>query len=205
VLGKRFRLVRAAVVGYKAQPVRRVPRRDLVSEPPMPTAIRLSGVALLAMAVAAPAAAPPARLARVGQIFIIGNERTRHDVILRQVPLYPGQVLSYPDMKAAERNLERLHIFATTPRVTVVDNSADLDSPYKDILITVQEANTGSLLFGLGVSSDTGLTGSIVLNERNFDITKIPTSIDDFLNGSAFRGAGQEFRMEADPGTELLR
>jgi outer membrane protein assembly complex protein YaeT len=151
---------------------------------------------------------PPAR---VGQIFIVGNDRTMQNVILRQVPLYPGQVLSYPALAASERNLARLNIFEATPdgsvrpTVKVLDNPMDPDSPYKDVLVTVQEASTGSLMFGLGVNSDSGLTGSIVLNERNFDLFKIPTSWDDFLNGSAFRGAGQEFRIEAVPGTQLQR
>jgi outer membrane protein assembly complex protein YaeT len=151
---------------------------------------------------------PPAY---VGQIFIIGNERTRQNVILRQVPLYPGQLLSYPELRTAERNLARLGIFevspdgAARPTVTAVDNPQNPDSPYKDIQITVQEANTGSLLFGVGVNSDAGLTGSIVFNERNFDITRLPTSLDDILNGTAFRGAGQELRIEAVPGTQLQR
>jgi outer membrane protein assembly complex protein YaeT len=151
---------------------------------------------------------PPAR---VGQIFIIGNDRTRQNVILRQVPLYPGQVLTYPDLRVAERNLARLNIFtvspdgATRPTVSVRDNPYDPDSEYKDVVINVQEDNTGSLMFGLGVNSDIGLTGSIVLNERNFDITRPPTSFDDLLNGTAFRGAGQEFRVEAVPGTQLQR
>jgi outer membrane protein assembly complex protein YaeT len=151
---------------------------------------------------------PPAR---VGQVFIIGNDRTRQNVILRQVPLYPGQVLTYPDLRVAERNLARLNIFtatpdgATRPTVTVRDNPADPDSEFKDVVINVQEANTGSLMFGLGVNSDIGLTGSVVLNERNFDITRVPSSIDDLLNGTAFRGAGQEFRVEAVPGTQLQR
>jgi outer membrane protein assembly complex protein YaeT len=149
--------------------------------------------------------------AYVGQIFIIGNERTRQNVILRQVPLYPGQLLTYPDLRAAERNLARLGIFdsspdgAVHPTVTAVDNPQNPDSPYKDIQITVQEANTGSLLFGLGVNSDAGLTGSIVFNERNFDIARPPTSLDDLLSGTAFRGAGQELRLEAVPGTQLQR
>jgi outer membrane protein assembly complex protein YaeT len=151
---------------------------------------------------------PPAR---VGQIFIIGNERTRQNVILRQVPLYPGQLLTYPDVAQAERNLARLNIFETKPEegirptVTVLDNPANPDSEFKDIQINVQEASTGSLLFGLGVNSDTGLTGSIVLNERNFDITRPPTSLEDILNGTAWRGGGQEFRAEAVPGTQLQR
>jgi outer membrane protein insertion porin family len=158
--------------------------------------------------------APPAR---VGSIFIVGNERTRQNVILRQLPLYPGQLLTYPDLRTAERNLQRLGIFengagpngapsdaSAKPTVTVID-SQDPNSPYKDILVTVAEANTGSLVFGAGVNSNAGLTGSIVLNERNFDIFKPPTSFDELLSGNAWRGAGQEFRIEAVPGTELQR
>jgi hypothetical protein len=74
-----------------------------------------------------------------------------------------------------------------------------------DVLITVQETNTGSLLFDVGVNSDAGLTGSIVLNERNFDLMRPPTGLEDLLNGAAFRGAGQELRIEAVPGTLLQR
>lgn len=35
--------------------------------------------------------------------------------------------------------------------------------------IQVNEAHTGSLIFGVGVNSNTGLTGSVVLNEGNYD------------------------------------
>jgi outer membrane protein assembly complex protein YaeT len=148
---------------------------------------------------------PPSR---VGQIFIVGNEVTRQNVILRQIPLYPGQVLTYPDLKTAEANLNRLGIFTDPatgahPSVSVID--PDTDSPFKDILVQVQEQRTGSLLFGVGVNSDAGLQGSVVLNERNFDITRFPTSVDDLLSGRAFRGAGQELRLEAVPGTQLQR
>src|SRR5262249_15650299 len=37
---------------------------------------------------------PPAT---VGQVIIYGNDVTRENVIRRQVPLYPGQTLTYPD------------------------------------------------------------------------------------------------------------
>lgn len=149
---------------------------------------------------------PPAT---VGQIIIVGNEVTRQNVILRQVGLYPGQILTYPDLRMAENNLARLNIFENDrekgirPTVSVLDN--DPDCLVKDIVINVQETQTGSLMFGVGVNSDAGLTGSIVLNERNFDILRPPTSFDDLLSGRAFRGAGQEFRIEAVPGTQLQR
>jgi outer membrane protein assembly factor BamA len=74
---------------------------------------------------------------------------------------------------------------------------------FKDVRVDVQEQRTGSLIFGVGVNSDAGLTGSIVLNERNFDITRRPTSVDDLLGGHAFRGGGQELRIEAVPGTRV--
>jgi outer membrane protein insertion porin family len=145
----------------------------------------------------------------VGQVIIAGNSTTRQNVILRQVPLYPGQVLTYPDVAVAEANLARLGIFETNaetgvrPTVSVID--PDGDNPVKDVLVQVQEAPTGSFLLGVGVNSDAGLTGSIVLNERNFDITRVPGSLDELLSGRAFRGAGEEFRLEAVPGTQTQR
>jgi len=87
--------------------------------------------------------------------------------------------------------------------VTVLD--PENESEYKDLLVQVQETTTGSLLFGVGVNSDAGLNGSIVMNERNFDITRLPTSFDDLIAGNAFRGGGQEFRAEAVQGTQLQR
>jgi outer membrane protein assembly complex protein YaeT len=144
--------------------------------------------------------------ARVGQILVVGNDVTRENVIRRQVPLYPGQPLAYPQVQAAEQNLGRLGIFgdpATGARPTVTVLDPEGDSPFRDVLVSVQEQRTSSLLFGLGVSSDAGVTGSVIYNERNFDITRVPTSLDDFLSGRAFRGAGQEFQIEAMPGTQL--
>jgi outer membrane protein assembly complex protein YaeT len=150
--------------------------------------------------------------ARFGRVIIIGNTRTKQNVILNALSdLEPGQVLTYPDLQAAERNLTRLNIFKSSPdgsvhpSVTVIEDPARPLSDTKDILVQVEEDNTGSLMFGVGVNSDAGLTGSIVLAERNFDLFRWPTSIDDLLSGGAFRGAGQEFRIEAVPGTQLQR
>jgi outer membrane protein assembly complex protein YaeT len=149
---------------------------------------------------------PPAKVAG---ITIVGNTTTRDNVILRQIPLYPGQILSYPDLRVAEKNLAKLGIFEMDPtkggppHVSVIDPESD--NPLKQILVNVQETPTGSLIFGVGVNSDAGLVGSIALNERNFDITRWPTSLDDLLSGQALRGAGQELRLEAVPGTQLQR
>ena len=146
---------------------------------------------------------------RIGDVKIIGNPVTKDRVIRRQLNLYPGQILSYPDIIAAERNLSRLAIFEEDPmqgtKPTVEVENPEVDEPFKNILVTVKEKPTGSFMIGAGITSDAGLTGSIVVNERNFDITRLPRTWDDVWEGRAFRGAGQELRMEAVPGTTLQR
>jgi outer membrane protein insertion porin family len=71
--------------------------------------------------------------------------------------------------------------------------------------VIVEETQTGRFMFGAGINSDAGVTGQIVIDERNFDITRLPTSFRDFADGTAFRGGGQGFRLEAMPGTEVQR
>jgi outer membrane protein insertion porin family len=44
-----------------------------------------------------------------------------------------------------------------------------------------------------------------MFHERNFDITRFPTSGDDIVSGRAFRGGGQQLTLEAAPGNELQR
>ena len=74
-----------------------------------------------------------------------------------------------------------------------------------DIDVDVTEARTGRLMFGAGVNSDSGLIGSIVLDENNFDLLRLPTSLQDIGDGTAFRGGGQRFRIEAMPGYYFSR
>ncbi|MCC6420188.1 MAG: outer membrane protein assembly factor BamA [Gemmataceae bacterium] len=148
--------------------------------------------------------------AKVGTIEVHGNTVTKDRVIRRVLQLYPGQTLSFPAVRQAEKDLMRLGIFETNPEkgtrpTIVVSEPESPDNPYRNVDVFVTEQPTGSLMFGLGVNSDAGLVGSIVLNEKNFDILRPPTSIEDIFNGRAWRGGGQEFRAEAVPGTQLQR
>ena len=146
--------------------------------------------------------------AQVGEVIIVGNTVTQDRVIRRMLQgIQPGQVLRYPELRIAERDLARLNIFEMNPELGIRPTVQALDSPgpFKDILVKVQETRTGSLMLGAGVNSDNGFVGSIVLNERNFDIFRFPTSFADFFDGKAFRGAGQELRIEAVPGTQIQR
>lgn len=77
---------------------------------------------------------PPAR---VGQIFIVGNRKIADSAILEQVPLFPGQILTYPDLDLAKQNLSRLKGLKRPPKVTAIDREGH--SVYRDIQITVEE------------------------------------------------------------------
>jgi outer membrane protein assembly complex protein YaeT len=142
---------------------------------------------------------------RVGRIIIEGNTITDQRVILNQLNLYPGQILQYPQIEQARANLIRLGLFDPDdpPTVEVLPN--EFDSSYKDIRVRVKETRTGMIALTANVNSDAGVNGSIVVNQRNFDITRFPTSLDDLWAGRAFRGGGQELRLEAMPGTIFQR
>lgn len=77
--------------------------------------------------------------------------------------------------------------------------------PSVPVVINVEEARTGRFMFGAGVNSDLGVTGQIIIDERNFDPFRPPTSWEDVVNGTAWRGAGQGFRLEAMPGSQVHR
>jgi outer membrane protein insertion porin family len=79
------------------------------------------------------------------------------------------------------------------------------NEPYVVVDVDAEETQTGRLMIGAGVNSNAGLVGNIVIDEQNFDILRLPRSWDDIKNGTAFRGAGQRFRIEAAPGTQLQR
>jgi outer membrane protein insertion porin family len=84
-------------------------------------------------------------------------------------------------------------------------NVAQTRLPTLDFDVYVDEARTGRFMFGMGVNSDLGVTGQVVIEERNFDFLRLPTSWNDIIQGGAFRGGGQNFRLEAMPGTQVQR
>lgn len=81
----------------------------------------------------------------------------------------------------------------------------EFEDPAVDLFVDLNETQTGRLMLGVAVNSDAGLVGQILLDEQNFDWTRYPRSMDEFLSGRAWRGNGERFRLEAAPGTEVQR
>ncbi len=137
----------------------------------------------------------------VGRIVVRGNERTKDKVVRRELDLYPGETFNMTKAKQAEDALRQTQLFSlaavkpvgTTPGV-------------RDILMTVEEGRkAGDFLFGFGVTSNSGLVGSLVLDLKNFDLFDTPRTFSEFIKLKAFHGAGQRMRIEAQPGTEVNR
>jgi outer membrane protein insertion porin family len=70
---------------------------------------------------------------------------------------------------------------------------------------TAAETTTGKFMFGVGVNSDAGLFGSIVIDEQNFSLFRFPRRWEEIKNTTAFRGNGERLRLEAAPGTQVQR
>ncbi len=77
------------------------------------------------------------------------------------------------------------------------------NTTFRDVLIEIEETNTGSFDLGGAVSSDSGVIGRIAITQRNFDLSDTPDSFGEFISGRAFRGGGQTFQIEALPGNEV--
>ena len=143
----------------------------------------------------------------IGDIRIEGNTHTKRRVILKLTDLESGTLLDSTKLRDAQIRLLSSRLFDETnpPEITIDDLQADPNSPYTDLLVKLREGPTGSLMFGVGVNSDAGVGGSLVLNERNFDLFRLPTSWSDMWGGGAFRGGGQDLRIEAVPGDLVNR
>ena len=138
---------------------------------------------------------------RVGRIVPRGNERTKDKVVRRALNLFPEEVFNLTEAREAEQRLIQTQIFS---KATV---SPVGDAPgVRDALVNVEEsAKAGDFIFGVGVTSNSGLIGSIVLDIKNFDLFDYPRSFSEFVRLKSFHGAGQRLRLEAQPGTELTR
>lgn len=76
---------------------------------------------------------------------------------------------------------------------------------YADLDVYVTETMTGKINLGGAYNSDNGLVGQFIIDERNFDLFRFPRSFRDITDGTAWRGAGQGFRLELVPGNQVQR
>lgn len=137
---------------------------------------------------------------RFGRIVVRGNRNTKDRVIRRELRFFPEQLYDTSATRKAEQRLSEMRLF-NEARITPQGDAPGV----RDALVTLEEADTTTILFGVGVTSNSGLVGSISLEQRNFDIFDTPRTAGEFFRGRSFRGAGQTMRIQIEPGTELTR
>jgi outer membrane protein insertion porin family len=144
-----------------------------------------------------------------GQIFANGQGGTRAPRIevVRSVEPPQGAAETIVRAQGVNDTAQQLdRVFNSSWQTDPLDNRMlGLPPHMADVNVDVDETQTGRLMFGVGVNSNAGLLGNIVLEENNFDISRPPRSWQDIVNGTAWRGAGQQFRIEAVPGNQLSR
>lgn len=117
----------------------------------------------------------------------------------------------YPSMQppgewsGAPRDAIPYSPFADERGITTTFDTMGLPRNFADLNAVLQENQTGKFMIGAGINSDAGVTGQVVYDEQNFDIKAWPRSWRDFVDGYAFRGAGQNLRIEAYPGSQVQR
>ncbi len=138
---------------------------------------------------------------RIGQIKIQGNSITQSRVIRREFRFYPEQLCDTVSIEMSKNRLKELRLF---DEVTITPIGTP-QKAVKDIVVEVKEGRTAEFMMGVGVSSNSGLLGTVSLTQRNFDIFAWPSSWKNLLKPQTFKGAGQNFNISAEPGTEIMR
>ena len=144
----------------------------------------------------------------IEKIKISGNDKTRDNVIRRQVTFNPGERLDTEKIRDSQRRLTNTGYFDMESGAPAGINFEPGSEPNKqNILIDVKEGRTGMLRFGGGYGANIGAFGDISYTDRNFDVFDLPKSWNDFLQGNAFRGAGEILTLRFSPGfyrTEIM-
>jgi outer membrane protein insertion porin family len=126
----------------------------------------------------------------VEKIEIRGNSKTKDKVIRRELAISPGEVFDMVRVEVSKQRLENLQYFDK------VDLRPEPTEPLiagrKNLIVNVEEQNTGKLTFGAGFSSVDEFVGYGELTQGNFDLFHPPT----------FTGGGQKFRLFVQLGTK---
>ncbi|GJM45115.1 MAG: outer membrane protein assembly factor BamA [Gemmatimonadota bacterium] len=103
--------------------------------------------------------------ARISRILITGNTRTKERVIRRELQAAPGDLFKRSRVIRSQREVFQLGFFND---IQMDSRSADRETGAIDLLLHVEERQTGTASLGAGVNSQAGLTGFLQLSQNNF-------------------------------------
>lgn len=117
----------------------------------------------------------------IDQIFVSGNEKTRENVIRRELKIYPGDVFNRSKLMRSQRDIWILNYFDNViPDVTPVsDDKVSLD------FLVEEKQSTQRINANLGFTGEYGMTGGAGVEFDNF------------------RGRGQKLNVGISTGTNF--
>lgn len=100
---------------------------------------------------------------RINDIIIQGNKRTKTYVIRRNIPMEPGDLFNSTILRHSLTRLRNVGFFEdVSVGFEPVENSDDVD-----VIITVKEKRSASLIFSVSYGSSSGLGGGVSFRESN--------------------------------------
>lgn len=101
---------------------------------------------------------------KVREIVIAGNTKTKDRVIRRELWIQPGEVFARSKIERSVRNLMQLNYFNTVePDIRTNEESSEID-----LVLQVDERQTGTASIGAGFSERDKLVGTVGLQIPNF-------------------------------------
>lgn len=91
----------------------------------------------------------PGKQVTIREIRVTGNESNRDKVILREMQIAEGDLYNATKIRESKQNLDRLSLFKTVTFSTPKDSTGD----YVDLVIQVEEKETGSFNIGAGFNT----------------------------------------------------
>lgn len=125
---------------------------------------------------------------RVGNINIIGNNKSKDYVIRRELPLQSNDPMNSVDLETAQKRLQNLGYYDLVD----VSQTSSSRPGYRDVNIEVQEKRTGSLNLGVAFSSIESVYLFAGVTQSNFDL----------YDWGSFVGGGQRFAVNGRVGFE---
>jgi outer membrane protein insertion porin family len=122
----------------------------------------------------------------VEKVEIRGNTKTKDKVIRRELAISPGETFDMVRVKVSKSRLDQMQFFEkvdTTQEDTAIENR-------KNLVISVEEKNTGNIGLGAGFSSVDSVVGFVEVSQGNFDL----------FNPPYFTGGGQKARLRLQAG-----
>ena len=108
--------------------------------------------------------AEPGQRAYIRRVNVVGNTKTRDEVIRREVRQYEASWYDTEKIRLSRERLERLGYFTD---VSIETQPVTGSPDQADLVVTVKERPTGSIQLGAGYSSSDKLTLSFGLSQDN--------------------------------------